>query len=562
MSRIALAIILTAAWGWSVEAQQPSASGGDNNTAGGTQNSEQTLTPEQQREERIRKADPLDQSKSKDDKDRDQREKADRDTARSQPEDQTPTPGSIAAEERNNATAESGPEVVSEQESDNAAQNYTGPAVLSRSYSVDRPVISQQLKWSESLGVNFVDDTGAASSYNSNGSATSADLLGAMVSWGFAGRHAFKRDQIAVSYNGNYTRYGGNNSFSGGNHTLSIDYKHVLSRRLSLELVTTGAIWSQNFNYTLAGEAPAPGTTVANINLATSPSVQVVDYGAKQFSSQANFVWQKSARMSFDGGVTYFLISWDNSASSDNAAASSATGSPGLVGMTGEQAQGEMTYRLTRKMTVGSYYSFSHYLFAGGWGMSDTNTMGGIFSYALTKTMQVRLRAGASVVDSRMLQSVPIPPAIALLLGQSSGLVDVYSLTTTTDISAQAIKDFRRGKTVNVAFAHGVMPGNGYLLTAVQESISAGYGMPLFRRYMFQATVGRNTLTSVGTAFPGYQTDFGTLSISRRFEQGVNANFSATYRHFDYALFPGLDNQFLLSAGLNWGSTSGRLWPF
>jgi hypothetical protein len=235
---------------------------------------------------------------------------------------------------------------------------------------------------------------------------------------------------------------------------------------------------------------------------------------------------------------------------------------PALLGMTGQQARGDMNYRLTRKLTVGTYYSFSHYVFPQNWGASHFSTFGGIYSYAFSRTMQVRLRAGASVIHTRSLTEVAFPAVLAALLGQSGGLIDISSTTVTSDISAQLIKDFRRGKTFNVAFAHGVSPGNGYYQTSEQQSISAGFGMPIFRRYLVQATIGRDTLTAVAQTLGMYQSDFGTITVTRRMGEGLSTNFSATLRHFDLSQFAGLKNQVLLSAGVNWGSTNGRLWPF
>jgi hypothetical protein len=74
--------------------------------------------------------------------------------------------------------------------------------------------------------------------------------------------------------------------------------------------------------------------------------------------------------------------------------------------------------------------------------------------------------------------------------------------------------------------------------------------------------VGRDTLTAVSQALGFYESDFGTITVTRRMGQGVSTNFSATLRHFDLSQFVGLRNQVLLSAGMNWGSTNGRLWPF
>ena len=550
--RTGFAFLLIVAAAWTLKAQQPALLPTPDGASPASQDAQPPLTPEQQLEQQIRQVDPL----AKSAKELKKRDKSDRDADKRSEQDQTPTPGSIAAGERASSPRQTGPQVVPDDDSvEQPVQDYAGPAVLSRSYSVNRPLVPQELKWSESVGFAAVDNIGVATFVNSSGAATNTDLHGGTLTWSFSGRHYFKRDQIAVNYFGNYSNYPGNGGYTGANNTIAVDYSHVLSRRLTLNLVGSGSVLSQN--YALGSEYVSPATTVANINLSSSPNIQITDYGTKQFTTEADVVWQKSARMSFDGGASYFAIARYTPGYSQT------DGSvPGLLGMTGEQARGDMNYRLTRKMTVGAYYSFSHYLFPQDWGASHFSTFGGIYSYAFSRTMQVRVRAGASLIHTRSLTEVPIPPVLAVLLGQSAGLIDVSNTSVTSDISGQLIKDFHAGKTINVAFAHGVSPGNGYFQTSVQESVSAGFGMPMFRRYLIQATVGRDTLTAVSQALGLYRSDFGTITVTRRMGQGVSTNFSATLRHFDLAQFVGLRNQVLLSAGMNWGSTNGRLWPF
>ena len=75
-------------------------------------------------------------------------------------QEQTPTPGSIAAHDREKSSQRSGPQVVDGDNAEEPVQEYSGPAVLSRSYSVNRPLIPEQLKWRESVGVSSVYDTG------------------------------------------------------------------------------------------------------------------------------------------------------------------------------------------------------------------------------------------------------------------------------------------------------------------------------------------------------------------------------------------------------------------
>lgn len=179
--------------------------------------------------------------------------------------------------------------------------------------------------------------------------------------------------------------------------------------------------------------------------------------------------------------------------------------------------------------------------------------------------MQVRFRGGLSDVNSREFQPVGIAPAIAALLGTNSGLIDAYTKVLTSDISAQFVKDFRRGKTASLAYAHGVSPGNGVYQTSEQQSISANFGMPLYRVYSLQASFGRDTLTAVGVSqstLGSYSSEYAQLTLSRAFRRGVALNFSAQFRHYIVSDSAILENQLMLTSGVSWGPPGGKLWPF
>ncbi len=79
-----------------------------------------------------------------------------------------------------------------------------------------------------------------------------------------------------------------------------------------MNLGMSGSILSQN--YALNNPDVGPETTVANVNLGTSPNIQITDNGVKQVSLQGDFVWQQSARLSFDGGGSYFAVERDTPA--------------------------------------------------------------------------------------------------------------------------------------------------------------------------------------------------------------------------------------------------------
>jgi len=536
-TRRLVVFMLVSAWGWSLLAQQapaPEIPSSETDPEYG----QQPLTPGQQRDKEIRQFDPLDQS----DNQNKERERAAQDAAQRSGQEQPPLPGSIAAMERDTAGRPS-PNVTSDD--DEPVQEYSGPAVLSRSYSLNRPMIPEQLKWAETLGFNFIYDTGIEKIAGTDGSVNTSALIGTQLTWSLVGRHYFKRDQIGISYTGNFTRYSGSGGFNGANNNIAIDYTHLLTRRLSLNLTETGSILSQN--YILNNPYLGPNATIANISLGSSPNIQITDDGTKQLSTQADVTWQKSARLSFDAGVTYFGIVRDG---------------PGLLGVSGQQERGDVNYRLTRKMTVGSYYTYNYYFYEHGSGTSDTNTIGAILSYAFARSMQLRLRAGISGIETLGIQPVQIAPSIAALLGQTSGVIEAYSKTDTSDISGQLIKDFHNGRTATIAFAHGASPGNGVFQTSVQESISVRFATRFLRIYTFQTSFGRDTLTAVAQALSKYQSDYGSISLSRKLPRGAIMNISAEFRHFDVAEITTVRNQLRVSSGLTWGPPGGRIWPF
>jgi Putative beta-barrel porin 2 len=498
------------------------------------------LTPEQLREQQIRQFDPLDRSNDKAAKEKEkEKEKAAREQKKDGQTD-APLPGSIAASDRD--AQRTGPRVAESDATDEPVQEYTGPAVLSRSYSVNRPMIPQELKWSESIGINAVYDNQAA--LFTNGSIGNSSPIGTSASWSIAGKHFFQHDQIGFSYNGNYTQYSQVSRLNGSNNAVALDYGHYFSRRLSVNLGLSGLMLTQN--YALTNPEVGPDNTVANVNLGTSPNIQITDNGIKQASLQGDFVWQQTARLSFDGGASYFAVERDT---------------PGLLGMTGRQAHTDMNYRLTRQMTVGAYYSVSDYVYPHGFGTSTVNTVGGIFSYAFSRTWQLRLRGGISNIDSLGFQEIPVAPALAALLGQGSGIIDVASKTSTSDLSAQIVKDFGRTRTVNVAFAHGVAPGNGYFQTSTQETISAAFAAQIFRRYNLRVGLAYDTLNSLTAALGSYKSDGATMSFSRGFNRGLTASVGVDFHHYQITEFTALRNELRITSGISWGRT-GSLLPF
>jgi hypothetical protein len=485
------------------------------------------LTPAQQREKAIREVDPVYR------KDKADKEKAAAEAAKRRDQDVPATPGSIAADQR-----QSGPAVTDP----NTVQQYNGPAVLSRSYSINQPTMPKDLRWKESIGVSSSYDTGLGE-IGPNGTVNSGGALqGTAMSWGISGGHAFGHDQVGINYSGAMIYYPSSSFYTGANQTLGANFSHVISKRL--QLGTNLVLSSLSANSALQNQTAGPGT-IASVNLATSPGIAVVDTGSKQYSGGANLSWQLTGRTTFSFSGSSFGVERNSAA---------------LYGVTGKSTGAQGTYRLTKKMTVGGSYSYSQYVYPHGTGTSDTQSAGGIFSYALDRSTQLRFNGGMGRTESLGLQTVPLSPIIAALLGQTSGIIDAYQTFTGTNISAQAIRDFHKYGSLSFSYARGISPGNGLFQTSQQESMSLSGSRKVLRDYGLGINAGKDRLISITQNLGAYGSYYASLSLGRSYRKGVGVNFSVNYRHFDIASFSSLKNQLSISSGFSW--SSARLWPF
>ena len=492
------------------------------------------LTPEQEREQQIRQFDPLYRPDDPD------KVKADKEAEKRRQQEDSPTPGSIA-DSQTPPPQRSGPQ-VEDDTADNQKQEYSGPAVLSRSYSINQLVTPKQLTWSESVGVSTSHDVGIGQPGPNGAVGAGGTLQGTTVNWSMSGGHTFGHDTLHIGYAGSMAYYPDSSLYTGANHSLSATYAHVVSRRISLGMSFSGSVFSAN----AALQSPAVGPeTIANANLATSPSIAIFDTGSKQMNIGANLGWQLNSRLSFTYSGSYFGVERNSAA---------------LLGVSGKQAGASGNYRLTRKTTIGASYSYSQYVYPHGSETSDVQSVSLIYSYALNRSTQVRFNGGLSREESLGLQVVPINPIIAALLGVSSGVIDAYQSYRGTNVSAQLIHDFRKGRTASFSYARGITPGNGLSQTSQQETMSLSGGARIFRTYGLSARLSRDSLTSLTQNVGQYRTETAQLSISRAYKKGVGVNFSINYSYFEIASFASLRNQLFISSGFSW--SSARLWPF
>ncbi len=121
-----------------------------------------------------------------------------------------PLPGSVA--ESNAGTPVNpnleGPQVTSEGgDSSATGPTYNGPAVLSRDYTLSRPMLSKEVKWNWTIGSAESWATGLVKGgASSSDASTTQNSFGTLTTFSFNGRHFWRQDQIGISYGFGYNR--------------------------------------------------------------------------------------------------------------------------------------------------------------------------------------------------------------------------------------------------------------------------------------------------------------------------------------------------------------------
>jgi len=452
-----------------------------------------------------------------------------------------PLPGSIAESNLKPPDRDAGPRVAdSDDKSDDL---YSGPAVLSRTYTLTRPMAERQIAWTWTVGASENFTSGLIGASSNNRVTHTEDSFGTAATFSFEGRHSWERDELGVDLHAMYNQYSSATSYNGANAILNLDYAHDFTRRLQLNIVESASILSQNG--TLTEPLTQAGASPANVNLGASPTLQVFDTSTRQSITQISLTFRKTSRLSFDYQGSVFGVDREGQA---------------LYGNSGYQAQTDVSYRLTRKTTIGVYYSYLSYVFAHHVSDSDAETAGLIYSYAFNRNMQLRTRGGVARIENQGLITVPVDPVFAALIGQNNAVISTYHRSYISDISAELVKDFGRRRTANISYAHGVSPGNGAILTSTQQVISGAFGMSFWRYYTGSLSAGRTTLNATLGVTNQYTSDFGSLSFSRTLPHNATANLMFSYRRYTVFGVPGVQPQFIVSTGFTWGPGEGRLW--
>lgn len=423
-----------------------------------------------------------------------------------------------------------------------AAAQYAGPSILSRG-EAPAAMSVPQIDFRPFLTVTGTYDTGLAGvSVNSQGQLATSASYGTMFTAGISGVHSWKRTKIGLDYSGSVNHYFHQTNFDSTSQTLSLGITENLSRHLTLNLRESAGMFSQNFN-TLG----LPQTVPFDSSQSYIPVTDFFDNRTIYGTTQADLVYQRNARLSFDFGGDGFI---------------NRRLSTSLFSVVGASARGDAQYRVTRRTTIGAQYSYTHFSFSHIFSSTDVHGASFTFSSRLTKWWEFSGFGGFMRVESKFIQLVPLDPVVAQLLGTASGVAVVYSNQYIPNYGARLSRTFHRG-VAYVTAGHTVTPGNGLFLTSQMTTASAGYTFTGLRRWSFTAQTLYDHGSSIGNIVGTYGDVSGGVSVSRQIVKLLHfiAGFDArAYQSPSFNLY----NRTVYDAHIGLGFTPGdiplRLW--
>lgn len=359
-----------------------------------------------------------------------------------------------------------------------------------------------QIDFRPFLSVTGTYDTGLTGvSVNSTGQLASTDSYGLQFSGGISGIHSWKHTKLGLDYTGSVSEYFQKTYYDSTNQSLSLSVLHQFSRRFSLNLRESAGLFSQN--YTSLGLAQ---TVPFDPSQSYVPVTDFFDNRTLYLTTQADVIYQKNARLSFDFGGDVFINKRRSLA---------------LYSATGAAARADVQYRLTRRTTVGGQYAYTYYTYSHILGSTNMNTVMATLSSRLSRWWEISVSGGVIRVESRFDQLVPLDPVVAQLLGYSKAVQIVYGVDNVPSFSGRLSRTFRTG-VFWIGGGRAVTPGNGLFLTSKMTSATIGYTYTGLRRWSCTAQVMYDRGDSLGNVVGTYGDFSGGVSMSRQIVKSLS----------------------------------------
>jgi hypothetical protein len=404
-----------------------------------------------------------------------------------------------------------------------AFAQYGGPAILSRG-EAPSAMNSSQIDFVPFVSLLGVYDTGLAGvSVNSSGQLVNADSEGVELDFGVSGVHSWKHTKIGLNYWGAAREYSQASYYSGIDQSLMLGITQQFTRHVRLQVNESAGMYSQPYGVLgLSSTVPFdPSTTY-------TPTTDFFDNRTIFTSTQVLLTYQKSARLSFSFGGDGDLTRRRSSA---------------LYGVTGEDANADAQYRLSRRSTIGGNYMYTHFSYNGVFSGSDFHRFSATYAVQFSRTWEFSGYGGVTRAETKFPQVVAVDPVIAALLGISQAYFVNYSLSYVPSYTGRLSKTFTRG-VAYLSGGHTMTPGNGLFLTSKMYTASAGYTYTGIRRWSFNLSGTYGRATSIGNILGEYANTSAGVQTSRQISHVVHMVAGITANKYQSSSFIGYNRLF------------------
>lgn len=387
----------------------------------------------------------------------------------------------------------------------------SGPSILSRGVGAVTEAGGPPPMIRPFLSLSGVYDTGlTAVSVDATGKIPQIDDYGAEVGFGAMGYKRWRRTVLGVDYRGSLRKYARTSYYDGSDHMLSLSVTRQLAGRTSLVLREAAGSYARNYGI-VGGYAPFDPA------IAGVPANELFDSRTTYLSSMANLMFQKSARLSFGIGGSGTLVRRRSGA---------------LVGSTGLGASGDVSYRLSRNVSLGADYNIGHTSFTKAFGSSDVHSAGFNATFRLGRRWELGLRAGAARVAILSLVRVDFDPLVAAILGRPYG---VFASRNTYFIPSSRAKLswVSRRSSFSLDYRNEPVSGNGVYTTSRSQSAGAGYSFTAMRRLNFGLSTGYTTYISLSQDLGKYSSYSGGGGANYRLKSWLHLSSGYDVRKYD-----------------------------
>jgi hypothetical protein len=419
---------------------------------------------------------------------------------------------------------------------------YGGPAILARGEAPAAMAASQiDFRPFATLGASFDSGLGGVS-VDTNGQPTNAGSVGIDLSVGISGLHSWKHTKVGLTYNAAFSHYTSASFYDSFTQNFLLGITHQISRHTQLSINNAASLLGSNL-----ATSSLPYTVQFDPSTTNLPTNEFYDNRTYTVNSQASLQYQQSRRLSLSFGGQGFITRRRSTA---------------LYGVTGGGANADLQYRLTRRSTVGARYTYTHYAFTGIFSSLDAHSVVGTYSVALSRSTEFSGYAGITRFENKIIQTVPIDPAVAALIGVQSALRVSYQISYTPNISARISRTVLKG-TLFGAGSYLLNPGNGLFLTSKSTTGTVGYSYTGVRRWAISGSGSYNRSDSVGIVIGTYGGYSADLTVSRQVAPFTHGLLSLGMRKFESGDFQNY-NKWSYVARLSLAFTPGdvplRLW--